>query len=192
MGAKAAIEGSRPRSLIPGSGPYSESQPRSDGVARSTQRGDGGRSALAPAPSRRWGGGEAAPQAAGLPLHRARECSQLKLRRGQQNPFHRATEAPHSVDQTRRGLLGAFQPLLAPLLTRGVSHVSSRAGRPQRVRDRLRGHAEHAPTLSARAPEATWRVITRDAAEPRGRRPAKVHSGRWIRTLSLETLNSEL
>jgi hypothetical protein len=165
LGAKAAIEGSRPRSLIPGSGPYSESQPRSDGVARSTQRGDGGRSALAPAPSRRWGGGEAAPQAASLPLHRARECSLVKLRRGQQNQFHRA-RSPLSVDQTRRGLLGAFQPLLAPLLTRGVSHVSSRAGRPRRVRDRLRGHAEHAPTLSIRAPEATWRVITRDAAEP--------------------------
>ena len=91
--------------MIQGSGPYSESQPRSDGVARSTQRGDGGRSALAPAPSRRWGGGEAAPQAAGLPLHRARECSLVKLRRGQQNQFHRA-RSPLSVDQTRRGLLG--------------------------------------------------------------------------------------
>ena len=177
--------------MIQGGGPCSESQPRSDGVARSTQRGDGGRSALAPAPSRRWGGGEAAPQAAGLPLHRARECSLVKLRRGQQNQFHRATEA-HSASIKRVGGCWGFQPLLAPLLTRGVSHVSSRAGRPQRVRDRLRGHAEHAPTLSARAPEATWRVITRDAAEPRGRRPAKVHSGRWIHTLSLETLNSEL
>jgi hypothetical protein len=107
LGAKAAIEGSRPRSLIPGGGPGSESQPRSDGVARSTQRGDGGRSALAPAPSRRWGGGEAAPQAASLPLHRARECSLVKLRRGQQNQFHRA-RSPLSVDQTRRGAAGGF------------------------------------------------------------------------------------
>ena len=66
------------------------------------KRGDGGRSALAPAPSRRWGGGEAAPQAAGLPLHRARECSLVKLRRGQQNQFHRATEA-HSASIKRVG-----------------------------------------------------------------------------------------
>ena len=177
--------------MIPGGGPYSESQPRSDGVARSTQTRRRRKICSRPRPVAQVGGGEAAPQAASLPLHRARECSQLKLRRGQQNQFHRATEA-HSASIKRVGGCWGFQPLLAPLLTRGVSHVSSRAGRPQRVRDRLRGHAEHAPTLSARAPEATWRVITRDAAEPRGRRPAKVHSGRWIHTLSLETLNSEL
>ena len=166
--------------MIPGGGPGSESQPRSDGVARSTQRGDGGRSALAPAPSRRWGGGEAAPQAAGLPLHRARECSQLKLRRGQQNQFHRATEA-HSASIKRVGGCWGFQPLLAPLLTRGVSHFSSRAGRARRVRDCLRGHAEHAPTLSASAPEATWRVINarrRLAMPPRAARGARAAGGK--------------
>ena len=164
MGAKAAIEGSRPRSLIPGSGPYSESQPRSDGVARSTQRGDGGRSALAPAPSRRWGGGEAAPQAAGLPLHRARECSLVKLRRGQQNQFHRATEA-HSASIKRVGGCWDF-PTSVGAIAHAWSESLLKSSRASAESERPPSWARGTRPDSTRAPEATWRVITRDAAEP--------------------------
>ena len=166
--------------MIPGGGPGSESQPRSDGIIRSTQRGDGGKSALDSRPVAQVGEGEAAPQVCKLAPSPRTRVQPIEASPGQQNQFRRATEAYSASIKTRRGCCG-FQSLLAPLLTRGVSHFSSRAGRARRVRDCLRGHAEHAPTLSASAPEATWRVINarrRRATPPRAARGARAAGGK--------------
>ena len=118
------------------------------------------RSALTPPPGAdgkvRW------RHATSLPPPRTRaHPTKFRLRsNAERRPPRR--RSPLSVDRTRR----SFQPLLAPtLLARGVIH--SRSSRACAKRKTLPSWLRGTPRLCPQTVrEATWRMITRHAAEP--------------------------